>query len=452
MSETLAPIVEELFAFPKFGTGIGFHRMQMLLQPLIDSDWGRRFTTIRVTGSNGKGSVTALVHSILQHLEPGCGRYTSPHLVRFNERIMIGATEITDQEVEAAYRWVRQAVREFEEKSPDDKFGSFELMTALCIRSFFQTGTSVAVMEAGIGGRYDPTRIFAGTIVGLTSVDLEHTDLLGKTRELIAFDKLDLCPDGGTVVAVRQDEPLWERMCAYCRVRRLELVDATAMWQIEASMESSPSGAGMEVTLTNGHLRAVTQVPLLGTFQLENIALACSLVELHAREFRPDISQDMLVQAMVAGLRQVNWPGRLEKICDHPPVFIDVGHSPAACSRLVESVETFLKHGPLLLVTGVSHNKSVEDILNILVPKAEGIICTRAYHMGERVARIAGIVRQLAPTKDVFEAATIEDAAKLARQLAESSGMTVLVAGGLFLSIEFQTAWNGSDPQRLNFY
>jgi dihydrofolate synthase/folylpolyglutamate synthase len=426
--------------------------MQLLLRPLLESDWGRAFTTIRVTGSNGKGSVTAILHSLLRSLGIECGRFISPHLIRFHERIVVGGRQITDAELAGAVAWVRQAVGEIQSDTWGDRYGSFELITAVCIKAFFEAGLRVGVMEAGIGGRYDPTRLLPGWLTAITSIDLEHTDLLGETKELIAFDKADLCPDGGTVVAARRDDDLWERLEAYCRVRRIGLVDANAVWRVErVTPESGGPAEGMEVRMCSNTTSFLATTPLIGTFQTENIAIACSLADIWVRASLPDVTHEQFQAAAVRGLREVRWPGRFERISTNPPVWIDVGHTPDACSRLVETVTTFLSRQPILLVTGVSANKAVEDILKTLIPVADGVICTRAYHNGERVARIAGIVRQLGPANQVWEAATIEEAAVLAKQIAQAQGMTVLVGGGLFLAVEFRTAWEGSDPKQLQF-
>jgi dihydrofolate synthase/folylpolyglutamate synthase len=419
----------------------------------MESSWGRTFTTIRVTGSNGKGSVTAILHSILGSLGVNCGRYTSPHLIRFNERIVVHDAAVTDAEITNACAWVTRTAREIQPQMPGDEFGSFELITSLCIKCLFDRSVRVGVMEAGIGGRYDPARLLPGSLTALTSIDLEHTDLLGKTKELIAYDKVDLCPDGGTVVAVRRDHDLWGRIEAYCRVRRITLVDGSATWRVEcAPAGGDETSDGMEVRIAGRNTSFVATTPLVGTFQAENIAVACSLADLWAKEHLPDLAPQEFIAGVVRGLRDLRWPGRFERICADPPAWIDVAHTPDACSRLVESVRTFLSHRPILLVTGVSANKAVEDILKTLLPVAQSVICTRAYHMGEQVDRIADIVRRLAPTKGVWEAATIEEAVVLARQVAEARGMTVLVAGGLFLAVEFRTAWDGSDPRQLQFY
>lgn len=194
------------------------------------------------------------------------------------------------------------------------------------------------------------------------------------------------------------------------------------------------------------------QMPLLGTFQLDNLSVACAITEHWVRRQAAATSDAPLWEKMRRGIEQVQWPGRFEQIEDSPRVIVDVGHTPDACRRVIESVERFLDSPPLLLVTGVSYNKSVDRILEVLVPVADCVICTRAYHKGERVDRIGEVVRQIAPSREVFEAETIEDAAVLARQIASERGLTVLVAGGLFLAIEFRTAWTGGDPRQIRFY
>ena len=251
--------VAALLEMPKFGDGIGFRRMQHLLRPLMESDWGQGFTTIRIAGSNGKGSVAAIVHSLLRCLGVECGRHTSPHLARFNERFVVGGSEVGDGALSAAFAWLWEARAATASALAGDAFGSFELITALCAKLFHDAGVPVGVMEAGIGGRYDPARLFPGSLVALTSVDLEHADLLGGTLELIACDKADLCPDGGTLVGFPRDADLWGRIEAYCRLRRVRLVDASAMHEVERISAARPaSPGGMAVRVRGDPVHGVT--------------------------------------------------------------------------------------------------------------------------------------------------------------------------------------------------
>lgn len=445
--------VEDLLNYPKFGSGIGFRRLSELLHPMLNTPWGADFETIKITGSNGKGSVTALVHGILRGLGVNCGRHTSPHLVRFHERIVVGDAEITDPQLKLAFEWLGSRIEQVARKIPGDQFGSFELITALCLRAFYDAELTSGVMEVGIGGRYDPLRLLPGRLVALTSVDLEHTDLLGKTKELIAYEKADLCPDGGTIVAIRRDSDLWDRIAAYCRMRNIALINANDKWIVELISDASDQSLShMKVSLTSGQFRTQVAVPLVGTFQLDNISIACTVAEIWAKQYLAQLSTEQWLEGLIRGLTTTKWPGRFEQISVIPPVIIDVGHSPDACERLIQSIAKFLPRHKLLLVTGVSYDKAVADILQILVQSAQEIICTRAYHKGESVQRISGLVRELAPSKDVWDAKTIEEAVSLAKQIATSQGMTILVAGGLFLAIEFRTAWHGGNPRELRFY
>jgi dihydrofolate synthase/folylpolyglutamate synthase len=459
-------IIGELLSQPKFGDGLGFRRVSRLLQPVWDSDWGRQFKAIKITGSNGKGSVACLVHAILRAFDIDCGRTTSPHLEHFRERIVLTDAEISDAQLQDSSTWLMEQMKRVLAAMPQDRFGSFELITALALRTFQQANVTTAVVEAGIGGRYDPTRFVPGDLVALTSIDLEHTALLGSTKELIACDKLDLCPDGGTVVAFRTDDnDLWTRMTAYCDLRRITLIDAGALWNVTCDgYDLTGETPRMNVQITSQGCSIRAKLRFLGSFQLSNIAIACTLFEFAGRAHDglrstliPSLARladnvEQFLPRLVRGLEAATWPGRCEQISSSPRVIIDVGHSPDACTCMAATLKLMVTGERILLVTGVSADKSVEAIITALLPVADSVICTRAHHHGSDVEAIATIVDRIAPSLPRKNAATIEDAATLARQIATEEGMTVFVAGGLFLAIEFKTAWAGRDPRQLRFY
>lgn len=450
MSDPSPDCLNEILTLPKAGDGPGFHRLNVVMRTIRESSWWRTFDTIRITGSNGKGSVTSILHAILRCLGIDCGRYTSPHLIRINERILIGDEEISNSQLDACYRWATHTIDELKAELTFERFGSFELLTLMCIRAFQETRMSLGVVEAGIGGRFDPTRVFPGKLVALTSIDLEHTGLLGDRKELIGYDKIDLCPDGGTVVSVNNDAFLWGKLNSYCELRQIRLVDAKSFFAVTSDSENVEGKMKVELSYDTRVISAFAS--LVGTFQLDNIAIACTLAKLWLSTNRPTLTAEEFDSAIVSALRQVKWPGRFETISEKPRIIIDVAHTPDACTRLIESVKKFLPNRKILLVTGVSDNKAVEDILSILVPSATAIVCTRAYHRGEKVERIANIVRKLSPEAKVWETANIEQAVTLAKEIAINQDMTVLVAGGLFLSVEFREALLGHNPKNLRFY
>lgn len=373
MAET---VQDQLARWPKYGEGICLGRMARAI--------GDGPPTIKVTGSNGKGSVTAMTAAILQRAGLRVGRFTSPHLRHFGERFAIDGVPATEAELQGAWDRLR----------PEAGAGAFELMTMLAWELF--QGCDVVVAEAGIGGRFDPTRVLPGPLAALVSVDLEHTALLGGTLELIACDKADLCPPGGTCF-VGEAPPIVE---AYNELRGVTTV-RTAPWTGELALR--------------------------GPHQRGNAGVAVAL----AREF--GAGED----AVVAGLREVRWPGRFEEIA--PGFWIDVGHTPAAMDVLAETVRAEIA-APVLIL-GVSEDKPVEAIARRIAPVASRILCTRAWHKGADPRRIQAVVGGEV-------CATVEEAVAIAR----ADGRPVLVAGGLFLAVEAGEVAAGRDPRALRFF
>lgn len=441
---------ERLSHLKKMGNGVGLHRISWLVSDLLAQPWLANLQSIRVTGSNGKGSVCAMLDSIFEALGIERGLYISPHLVRFNERFSLNGNLISDEELMAAIDWFLAREREYSSSYPDDSIGLFEAYTAIALQYFDHHKPDVLVAEAGIGGRYDATRVLPGNLVGLTSLDLEHADLLGNSLELIAYDKADLCPTGGTLVVGKIDPEVLRRLRAYCDLRKVNLVSTEELLRVKdvsfthTTTVASLSLDGMEFD----HL----QIGLPGRHQINNAAVAILLAQRWIEQEKPTLSAEDFRKGIYEGLRTVRWPGRFQRIQEKPEIYIDVGHTPDAIDRVVETVQDVLPGKPILLVTGVSRDKQVEKIVSKLAKIATRVICTRAYHRGRDASEIFRLVRNQYPEIPVDEAATIEQATALALKLAKENNMTILVAGGLFLAIEAMVAFQGNDPQALRFH
>lgn len=443
-------IQEELLAIPKFGKGIGLHRMLALCRTLLQSDWLKHLDAIKVTGSNGKGSVCAMVAAVFGELGISCGLYTSPHLIRFNERIVTDSEPIADAELAESVAWLFQQRDEYESRFPDDTIGAFEAFTAIALHHFASKQPRVLVSEAGIGGRYDSTRMIPGKIVGLTSLDLEHTGLLGSTLEMIAYDKADLCPEGGVIVAGVIDADILRRLQAYCALRNLTLRAAAAHSHVRRVVFGDTH---MEVDLTvDGLDLPALQMAVQGYHQITNLVVATLLVQQWLQVHEPRVSQEQLAHALRRAMRSLSWPGRFERVAINPDIFIDVGHTPEAIAATVRTAQTVLQGKRILLVTGVSQDKDVEGIVKGLLPMADAVICTRAHHKGSPPEQILRIVQSARPELAASIAPTIEQAMVMARAQAAEKQMTVMVAGGLFLSIEAVEALRGNDPRSLHFF
>jgi dihydrofolate synthase/folylpolyglutamate synthase len=438
-----------LAGLPKFGAGIGLHRM-MDFAATLPAPWFTGLDAIKVAGSKGKGSTSAIVAEILQRLGIRTGLYTSPHLWRFHERIRIDGDPIADQDLarhgSAALRWKD----EYERRHPGDRVGAFEVFTATALAHFAASGVEAVVSEAGIGGRYDSTRVIPGRIVALTSVELEHTDLLGDTLELIAYDKADLCPDGGVLVSGRLDQDLSRRLPAYSALRSIEFVEAARPGTITRVTYDS-NGMRFDLDCPGAQLRDL-RLALPGDHQAGNAAVAIAAAARWVEQNRPGTARDRFEQAVRAALGAVRWPGRLERISRDPEILVDVGHTPESLRAVAATVERIVAGRPILLVTGVSVDKDVEAILRAILPVATEVICTRAWHKGCDVARIASLCESIRSGIVRQSAERIEDAVDLALGRANQTGAVILIAGGLFLAIEAWTHLQGKSPRDLRFF
>jgi dihydrofolate synthase/folylpolyglutamate synthase len=211
--------VDRLLQIPKFGAGIGLHRMIWILDQLVENFPKVTFDAIKVTGSNGKGSTCLLLSAIMAEIGVRHGLYTSPHLLRFNERIKVNGQDIGNEDLLDAILWGEEILKEYGRHFPNDVIAAFEVFTGIALYHFAQQNLKTVILEAGIGGRYDSTRVVPGNLVALTSLDLEHTQLLGKTIEEIAYNKIDLCTEGGTLVLGQVDSDILRRIKAICRLK-----------------------------------------------------------------------------------------------------------------------------------------------------------------------------------------------------------------------------------------
>ncbi len=450
MDRSYQEIVSTLLAIPKFGAGVGLHRMLWLTQDLRVTHWLTNLDAIKVTGSNGKGSVCAMVSSILQALELQVGQYISPHLIRFNERISINGNHISDHELAETLDWFLAQQAEYSRQYPSDTIGAFESFTAMGLYHFVQLQPHALVVEAGIGGRYDSTRIVPGKLVGLPSLDLEHTELLGHTLELIAYDKADLCPEQGTLVIGHIDNDVLRRLKAYCELRHITPVSTDETCILHRT-EFVANVMVVDIDIDGVRYNDL-RIGLQGHHQIINAAVAVLLARKWIEQHYPQLAGAKFNAAVYQGLAQVRNMGRFQKIGSLPDIFVDVGHSPGAIDCLIETVHSVIRDQPILLVTGVSYNKEVEQIVSRLLQVASAVICTRAYHRGSPVADIAAVVKKHRSDLPTFEADTIEQAVALARDMTIDRKMTVLVAGGLFLAIEAMQSLAGEDPQALRFF
>lgn len=402
--------------FPKFGDGPGLERVRTAASELgLDlASFGAAAAV--VTGSNGKGSTAAMCAALLAQARAPVGLFTSPHLFDLNERFRIGDEDISDDEL--AHHWAR-VVAAIEKSGLSAGMGGFEFLFLIGADWFAARGCAASVWEAGIGGRLDPVRLIQARRTALTSLDLEHTEILGDTLEAIAADKVDAAPAGATIFVGESCAPHF------------------------AAIERFAANDGRTAILVRADETGAAPLPLAGAHQRANAALALRL----ARDIAP------LTGAQIAeGFAATRWPGRLEVLSVDPLIVIDVGHTPDGVRAALDGFAQMRGAREAVLVCGVSADKDVSAIVSALAPAFSTIVAASARHKGAPPASVAAAAQAANPSAELVIAASVAEARHAALALARRGGVATYVAGGLFLAAEFKAAHLGRDPASLAFF
>jgi dihydrofolate synthase/folylpolyglutamate synthase len=414
---TEAQAERQLRSLELFGMRFGLDRMRRMMTVLGSPE--QRFETIHVLGTNGKSSTTRMIAAILERHGLRTGAYLSPHLVSYRERVRVGERELDSDGFAAAIArasWAAERVNRT--LGEDDHVTQFELLTAAALWQMAEQGVEVAVVEAGLGGRYDATSVIDARVTVLTNVGLEHTRWLGPTLRDIAEEKLDALRPQATLVLGEDLAPealaVAERVAAE---RRASIVRAPATSE-EVSMLAR------------------------GSFQRRNFALARAAAESYLHSVGTPVSE----QAVARAAASTEVPGRLQLVDLDPPTLLDGAHNPDAVQALVESLPEVLPQRPLAMVLGVLEDKDAARMLEALLP-----LCERAWFTAPPSSRalspaaLGSLARQLG-----FEAAACEPrpskALEQARQWARERHGAVLATGSVYLIGELLGSLEGSNP------
>lgn len=381
-----------------FGMRFGLDRMRRLLTALGSPQ--TRFGAIHVVGSNGKSSTVRMIAAILERHEMYTGAYLSPHLVSFAERVRVGERDLSAREFAAAAARARAAIEKVDRTAPDDDHVTqFEALTAVALDEFARAEVDVAVVEAGLGGRWDATNVLAARVVVLTNVGLEHTRWLGPTVGDIAREKLAVVAPGSTLVIGADLHP-----DALLQARG---ADATL---IQASSQTVPAGL---------HLMA------RGGFQRRNFALAVEASRAYLGELDPAAVADAAAVTSV--------PGRFEQVADDPPTFIDGAHNPAGMQALVSALGEELVGHRLTVVVSILDDKDAGEMLRMLVDVADRVVLTsNANPRALSPATLQSLARQVGALSTEV-AGDPHVALGRARELALREDGVVVATGSIYL-------------------
>jgi len=433
--------LEQLFQRRRFGIRPGLETVQALLEGLGHPE--RKFPAIHVTGSKGKGSTAVVAQSVLTAHGVRTGLFTSPHLVSFRERARVDGRMIPRSAVVDGLRRIESLARDLQAKGTIDRAPTFfEVTTALAFDWFAREEVAAAVVEVGIGGRLDSTNVLDSKVGVITTIELEHTELLGPTVESIAREKAGILHPGMTGVV--GDLVPGARSVVESVSRQL----GVSLWHFDREVkveERSLSADGQTFAVkVPGASFADLFLPLLGRFQPTNAALAIAAVV----RFAHSTGLTVRAEDVRKGLRQVRWPGRMERVSKRPEVFYDVAHTPESAALVAQSlaeISPLANPEECTIVFGCLREKDAGRILDALSSLARTLVVVPVRSdRGARPAdlRVAGAGR----FSRIVEARSAEEGLSLARAATGSDGFTLVVGSDYLVGELLRGGANQEEP------
>jgi dihydrofolate synthase / folylpolyglutamate synthase len=407
----------------------------------------RPFPSVLIAGTNGKGSTAATLASILRASGLRAGLYTSPHLVRINERIQINGEPISDAAFALIHDLVdRTAERLVEERELPWHPSFFEMLTAMAFEYFAREQVDIAVLEVGMGGRLDATNVVEPLLSVITDISLDHQKFLGNTVAEIAREKVGIIRSRGAVVTLPQQPEanevigntiLDQGARAISAVPYVPPVSpASASYLQNRDREQSPGPpsplaaqpASRYPLLVMGK-QILIETPLVGRHQLRNVALAIASAEELAAQGFP-----ITPESVERGIRETRWPGRFQVVAPEPgspEIVMDVAHNPAGAWALRSTLSTCYADRPLTFVFGAMRDKAIGEIAEILFPLAERVVLTKADN--PRSATPAEIRAAAVRTSvDIRDTENVPCAISKAKQLT-GSGDLIVITGSIYV-------------------
>lgn len=397
----------------------GLERIRMLCERMGNPQTRVKF--VHVAGTNGKGSVCAMLSSILTRAGYKTGLYTSPYIKHFNERMMIDGEMISDDELTELTEYIRPIADGMEDKPTE-----FELITALAFEYFARHKCDLVVLECGLGGRLDSTNIIESPALSvITGVALDHVAILGDTTEKIAHEKAGIIKRGSPVLFgnnSHDDDAL--RVItdvAASRNAPLTLTDESMLQNVHYSIDGTSFDFGEEKDYT---------LRLLGVYQPYNAATVLSAIHI-LRDSGYIVSEN----AVREGLRTVYWSARFERLSDDPVVIYDGGHNPQGISVAKKSIETYFGNEKILLLTGLMGDKDYSCMVNELAPLTERVYTVTPNNPRSLPAyELAEVYRSVGANAIPFQ--TVASAVDTAMRDAQRENRPLFILGSLYLYCE----------------
>jgi dihydrofolate synthase/folylpolyglutamate synthase len=355
---------------PRDAENYDLRRMDELLERLDNPHLKAR--TVHIAGTKGKGSVAAMIASVLTSSGYRTGLYTSPHLHTFNERIRINGELIADEEIAALVKKLQPEEEAVDEKATYGKLTTFELITVLGFMYFDLKNVDFQVVEVGLGGRLDATNVVQPDVSVITTIGFDHMEVLGNTIPEIAAEKAGIIRQGGIVVSSFQIDEAEKVIARVCAEKNAKLIRAG----------SDVTFHGLEYDINGQKLRVDGRrdtyeltIPLIGDHQLSNAVTAVATLEVLAEK-----GFAITKESIREGMARVNWPGRLQLLSKKPLLVVDGAHTPESARKMRESLVKYFSFDKAVLIIGSSSDKDISGIVEELAPLFKKAVITRSIH------------------------------------------------------------------------
>ncbi len=365
--------LEYLYQLQRHGIRPGLERMDALLTLLHHPE--RQFQSVHIAGTNGKGSTAAMVASALVQSGYTVGLYTSPHLIDFSERITLSGTPIPHEEIVRLTELIRKKISSHAPELSEE-ISFFEFTTAMAFLFFFEKKVDLAVVEVGLGGRFDATNLLKPLVAGITHIGLDHQRYLGTTLLEIIAEKAGIIKEKTPIVTSVSQPELLSFLSEKARAKNAPLIRLGHEITLSINDPEQPIDLikGPQRFHYHGAKKRTVECGLLGRHQIDNTAVALGLLEQLGLSGIPLSEQDLL-----EGIRRVSWKGRLEVVQEQPLILLDGAHNPSSAERLGEFLSKVDpdRRGKHWMIIGMMSDKNISDVLFPLVDWTDAFIFSR---------------------------------------------------------------------------
>lgn len=404
----------------RFGMNFGLSRVEKILELLGNPQ--NKIKCIHIAGTNGKGSTTAMIASILKEEGYTVGMYTSPYLEEFEERIQINGVNIPKERLAELVSKIQKVSEEIVTLGFDNPT-QFEIITAIMFLYFSEENVDYAIIEVGLGGRLDATNVIDPVLVVITSISYDHMNILGETIEEIAGEKCGIIKNS-PVVTYPQVEEAMKVIEEKCKEKSVQLIKTSESSIKEVIINKNDNIQNIKLEV--GSELKEYKLALIGKHQVKN-----AMVVLNVIEAFKTLGGSVKEESIKAGLENVRWIGRMERLNKNPMVVIDGAHNIDGIRTLKESVKEYFSYNKLILILGILGDKQVKEMVNTIGSLGEDIILTEPHN--ERAESLEVMESYLKEeNKNVYKIMNYREAYEKALDLANEDDL-ILICGSLYM-------------------